>query len=156
MKRNRRGSKKYRQTIQVWTHDQATKALPYVSSIVGTLRETALETIQHEVQARRIAAVPGRPTRSSLIDHEEESRAAERARERFDQALDELHTLDIYSLDPVRGQALIPFAHGEQLAWYIYDMFDKEPLSFWRFHEDPLETRRSIAEVSGQDNTYAV
>jgi hypothetical protein len=160
MKRNRRrGSKKHRQTIQVWTHEQATRALPYVASIVRTLRDTALETQQHEFAVERLARTPGRPTRNTLIERDESLRAAERSRESFDQALDELHTLDIYSLDPVRGQALIPFAQGEQLAWYVYDLFDEQPLCFWRYHEDPLETRRSISEAPegpAPDKTFIV
>jgi hypothetical protein len=157
MKRNRRsGSKKQRQTIQVWTYEQAKKALPYVTSIVRTLRETALEARQNEVEARRLAKNPGRPTRTMLIDHEESKRASERASERFDQALDELHTLDIYSVDPVSGLALIPFAQGDDLAWYVYDLFDEQPIRYWRYHEDPMETRRSISEGPATDKSFSI
>jgi hypothetical protein len=147
MKRNRRGSKKHRETIQVWTYEQATKALPYITSIVRTLRETALETQQNELRAYRLSKQPGRLTRGLLIAREEAARAAAATRQRFDEALDELHVLDVYCLDPVRGQALVPFAQGEQLAWYIFDLFDKKPLRFWRYHEDPIETRRAIGDI---------
>jgi hypothetical protein len=108
------------------------------------LRDSALEAQQFEIEARRLAETPGRPTRRMLIDREESLSAGERAQDRFDQALEELHTLDIYSLDPVSGQALIPFAQGEDLAWYVYDLFDEQPLRYWRYHEDPIETRRSV------------
>ena len=43
MKRNRKGSKQRRQTIQVWTYDQARQVLPYVESIMRSLRERQLE-----------------------------------------------------------------------------------------------------------------
>ena len=70
------------------------------------------------------------------------------ADERFHDALDELHTLDVYCLDPVAGLALIPFAVEKRLAWYVFDLFDEEdPLRFWRYHQDPLEKRWPIAEA---------
>jgi hypothetical protein len=156
MKRNRRGSKKEQQTIQVWTYEQATRALPYVASIIRSLREDALEIQRFSVEAERLAKLPGRPTRDQLIDREEALRAAREASDRFDETLAELHILDIYSLDPLRGQALIPFAQSDQLAWYVYDLFDEKPLRFWRYHEDPLETRRSVSEPGVQGTSSAV
>jgi hypothetical protein len=56
----------------------------------------------------------------------------------------ELAVLDVYSHDPVKGHALIPFVHDEQLAWYFFDLFDAEPFRFWRFQSDPDETRRPV------------
>jgi hypothetical protein len=131
----------------VWTYSQAQKALPYVASIVRSLREHQLEALRCQLDAERLARQPGRPARAALIAHEEATRGAEQAEERFQESLEELHTLDIYCLDPVQGLALIPFAHQEQLAWFVFDLFDGNRLRFWRFHEDPLETRRPIAAV---------
>ncbi len=50
------------------------------------------------------------------------------------------------ALDPVHGQALVPFVHEEQLAWYVFDLFDPQPLRFWRFQSDPDETRRPLTQ----------
>ena len=149
MKRNRNGSKQRRETIQVWTYDQASRVLPYVASIMRSLREYHLEAQQQDLRACRLKDRAGRPNRTTLIAHEEASRNARNAKDRFQEALDELHILDIYCLDPVRGLALIPFAQGENLAWFVYDLFDSEPLRFWRYHKDPLETRRPLAEMPG-------
>ena len=46
--------------------------------------------------------------------------------------------------NPTRGQALIPFVHQEQLAWYIFDLFDPKLFRFWRYQTDPEDTRRPI------------
>jgi hypothetical protein len=59
-------------------------------------------------------------------------------------AAEELAELDVYSLDPLKGQALVPFVHDEQLAWYIFDLFDAEPIRAWRYQSDPEHTRRKL------------
>ena len=147
MKRNRNSSKGRQQTIQVWTYEQARRVLPYVASIMRSLREQWLEGQRHHLAARRLAKRPGRPGRDRLLAHAEALASAHQADERFQEALEELHTLDIYCLDPVCGLALIPFAQNNKLAWFVYDLFDRDPLRFWRYHRDSLETRRPIAEA---------
>jgi len=69
------------------------------------------------------------------------------AEERLEQTCDELDAINIYVLDPLHGLALLPFVHDDQLAWYIFDLFDPKTLRFWRYQEDPQETRRPIASL---------
>jgi len=148
VKRNRKGSKKRRESIQVWTYDQARRVLPYVGSIMRSLREHSLEAQQHRLAAYRLVKRPGRPDRAAILAHSGAVEEAEEAEERFHQALDELHTLDIYCLDPVAGLALIPFAKDDRLAWFVFELFDEmDSIRFWRFHQDPLEQRRPIAQA---------
>ena len=148
MKRNRNGSRKPPDTIQVWTYDQARRVLPYVASIMRSLRDYHLEAQQQNRTAHRLANQPGRPGRTALLEHAAAEQAAAQAKDRFHEALDELHTLDVYCLNAVAGLALIPFATENRLAWFVFDLFDpNDPIRFWRYHQDPLETRRPIAEV---------
>jgi hypothetical protein len=147
MNRNRKGSRRRRQTIQPYTYRQARGVLPYLRSIVRSLRDSQLRLQTHQLTAGRLAERSGRPDRGTLIAQDNARRDATAAEAERDAALEELHTLDIYSLDPVRGEALVPFQHNEELAWYVFDLFDDEPFRFWRLHNDPLETRRPIAEV---------
>jgi hypothetical protein len=147
MKRNQRGAKAEKQNIQVWEYLQAIAAIPYLASIMRSLREARLESQQLHLAARRYARQPGRPDRAAIIAREETLREAAAADQRVEGALAELEALDVYCLDPVNGEALVPFVHDEQLAWYVYDLFDPEPFRFWRFHNDPLHTRRPIEET---------
>jgi Uncharacterized conserved protein (DUF2203) len=148
VKRNRHGSRKRQETIQVWTYDQARRVLPYVASIMRSLRDHCLEAQQHHLTAHRLAKRPGRPNRTAILALTGAVETAKEAEERFHQALDELHTLDVYCLDPVAGLALIPFAKEDRLAWFVFDLFDQsDSLRFWRYHQDPLEQRRPIAEA---------
>jgi hypothetical protein len=147
VKRQPKGAKEQTQTIQVWTYDQARIASPYIASILRSLREHALEALQYHHRAKRIANRPGRPDRSAIIAHQEADREARRADDRFHETLDELQEVDIYALDPVQGQALIPFVHNDQLAWYVFDLFDAQPLRFWRFQSDPDTTRRPVTSM---------
>src|SRR6266446_176739 len=101
----------------------------------------------------RLARRPGRPDRGALIAHAEAVREAAEANERFESGLKELLRLHMYCLDPVRGLALIPFAHGDQLAWFVFDLFEANPLGAWRYHEDPLTTRRPLAELQATTPT---
>ncbi|HJT77994.1 MAG TPA: DUF2203 family protein [Gemmataceae bacterium] len=149
MKSNRNEAKRRRQALQVWTQAQARAALPYLASVMQSVREHRLEANALECKAKKLAARPGRPDRDTIIRTEEIGKAARLAEERFQEALHELQTLDVYCIDPVGGLALIPFVHDKQLAWFIYDLFDAEPLQFWRMHSDPLETRRPVTELEG-------
>jgi hypothetical protein len=154
MKRKR--SLQRRARIQVWTYDQARRVLPYVASIMRSLREHRLDARRHRLDAERLALRPGRPDRTALIAREHAIEQARRAEERFHETLQELHTLDIYCLDPVRAQALVPFVQDEQLAWFVFDLFEGPELRFWRYHTDPLETRRPIAKSSEGPTTSLV
>jgi hypothetical protein len=144
MKRNSKGAKKRQRTIQVWTLTQAKSAVPYLTSILRSLREYTLESLAARQRMRRIDARPGRPDRDTLITVQETDAEARRAEANASHAADELAALDIQALDPVHGQALVPFVHEEQLAWYVFDLFDPQPLRFWRFQTDPDETRRPL------------
>jgi hypothetical protein len=148
MKRNPRRSKERRQKVKLWTYAQAQTASPYIRAVVRSLREHAVEVLALQRQVQRLANRPGRPDRTALIAHQETEHQLRVARHRFEQAADELDTLNLYSLDPVQGQALIPFVHDDQLAWYIFDLFDTKPLRFWRYQNDSLETRRPVTVLS--------
>ena len=147
MKRQPKGAKERTQTIQVWTYEQALAATPYIASILRSLREHALEALQHYHRAKCLANRSGRPNRASIIEQHEAEKEARCADERFRDALDELQELDIYTLDPIQGQAMVPFVHNDQLAWYIFDLFDAQPLRFWRFQSDPDDTRRPVTAM---------
>jgi hypothetical protein len=132
--------------LRLWTHAEAVKALPYLRSIVASLREHWLEWHRVRSQVRRLDARPGRPDRQALILRAEAAREAEPAADRFNEALRELEAIDVYCLDPAGGLALIPFREGGELAWFVFDLFAPQGVEAWRFQADPLETRRPLAE----------
>ena len=144
MKRNSKGAKQRRRSIQVWTLAQAKSAAPYLTSIVRSLREHTTEALACRRRLRHLDQRAGRPDRDTLIAMQETDAAARRAEERAAEAADELQALDIQSLEPVHGQALVPFVHEEQLAWYVFDVHDPQPYRFWRFQTDPDDTRRPV------------
>jgi hypothetical protein len=147
VKRNRKGAKRHEQTIQVWTYDQARGVLPYVASIMRSLREAKLDAQQQDIIVKKLADKPGRPNRDALIAQKEADNAMRRAEDSFQDSLEELHTLDVFCLDAIEGLALIPFAQEDKLAWFVFNLFEPANLKFWRYHEDPLETRRPIGEA---------
>ncbi len=145
-----RKAKKERRLIRPWTYARAQAALPYLRSVMQSLRDHRLAAQSHHLQAQRLTERPGRPDRTTLIAREEALQVAAREQARFDDALNELGQLDIYCIDPLGGIAFIPFVQEDQLAWYVFDLFSETMLDAWRYHEDPLETRRPIAEVADQ------
>jgi hypothetical protein len=157
MKRNQNGAKRRRQTLQVWSLAQARTALPYFTSVMRSLREHKLEAQAQHRRAEKLANRPGRPDRGSLIALEDARAAGQKAQQGFDSALHELHSLDVYCVDPIEGLALIPFIHDKQLAWFVYDLFAPEALRSWRYHSDPLDTRRPMDELKkapAEDTTW--
>jgi hypothetical protein len=113
-----------------------------------SLREHRLEAMEHHLTAQRLAQRPGRPDRKTLVAQAEAQQAAHEAERRYRDAQAELQALDVFSADPIAGLAFIPFVHNEQLAWYVYDLFEPDTIRHWRYHADPLELRRALAAIS--------
>ena len=143
MKRRRRTKRGSLRAIRLWTYPEAAKALPYLRSITNSLRDHWLELQSTQLAARRLKGTP-RPTRREMIALEETSDDARQAEDKFEDALAELMNQDVFLLDPVQGLALVPFQQGEELAWYVMDSFAENGLSSWRYHKDPMETRRPM------------
>jgi hypothetical protein len=146
MKRKDPGSARRPYVIPVWTYDQVRNAFPYVSSVLQTVREYHIEAQGHDLRAGRLAKRHGRPDRRAILAHLEEVQAAQRAGKRSEEALEELQSLGICCTDPVRGEALIPFVHDQQLAWFIYQLYDETPIRSWRLHTDSPDVRRPMGE----------
>lgn len=147
MKRNRKKKERPVRVIKLWTYPQANKALPYLRSVAGSLREHWLEAQNKRNEVKRLDDRKGRPDFARLVARQNADTGKSEAEDRFSEALNELMGIDVYLLDPVQGVAFIPFKKGDNLAWFVFDLFDNEGLKTWRFHEDPIEMRRPIAEV---------
>ena len=156
MNSNQKGARKNQKGLRLWSHPRALAALPYLKSVVGSLREHRLEARSQGQRARHLADRPGRPGRAALIAHQEALQEALRADARYDDALRELQGLGITLLDPVRGQALLPFVHRKRLAWFLFDLFDPEPLRCWRYQDDPDDVRRPVGVSEEDAGSYAV
>jgi hypothetical protein len=133
-----------RQSLRLWSFDQAQAVVPYVSSIVRSLRERAIQMQSLRNDVTQIENKPGRPDRRAIIALESARKDLSHAELAYGEALEELEALDLQLLDATRGQALVPFTHDDQLAWYVFDLFDSEPIRSWRFQSDPDETRRKL------------
>jgi hypothetical protein len=133
--------------IRLWSFAEAVKALPYLRAVVGSLRERWLELQILRRQVERLDARPGRPNRQALITREETGQEADLRQREVEDALHELHALDVYCLDPAKGVALIPFRQGDELAWFVFDLFAPAGLEAWRLHDDPMESRRPLGTM---------
>jgi hypothetical protein len=149
MKRKRQQSKRQLRMIRLWNYPQAQKALPYLRSVTQSLRDHWLDAQNKRREVERLAKLPGRRNRSAILAEQRAAEEKGRAEDLFTDALNELMGIDVYLLDPVRGVAFIPFQKQDNLAWFVFDLFDGDDLKTWRLHEDPLEMRRPIAEVLG-------
>src|SRR6266540_6362206 len=145
MKRRRRTKRGTLRAIRLWSYPDAVKALPYLRSITNSLRDHWLELQSKQLDARRLADVrkPSRHERIALAETQNEASSAE---DKFETALGELMEQDVFLLDPVHGLSLIPFQESDELAWYVLDLFDENGLTAWRYHKDPLETRRPVTK----------
>lgn len=135
------------QAFPVWTYEQAQRAVPYISSILNSIRERYLETAAHQRRAKQLADQPGRPDRYQLITQQNATKDAGMHEEQLLEALQELTSLNIHCVDPVEGFAMIPFVKGDQLAWFVFELHAEDRLTAWRFHNDNLEERRPLDEI---------
>ncbi len=158
MNRRQKGGRRRRRTLQTWSIGQAEAATPYIRSVLTSLREHHLEWQARQLDVQRLAARSGRPDRAALIAHRHASEEVDRVADRALEAAEELADLDVFTLDPSAGQALLPFVYEEQLAWYLFDLFDeRKPLRYWRFDSDTPEARRPITPLQkGEAGTVRV
>lgn len=153
MKRKRKQKRPPLQMIRLWDYPQARKALPYLRSVTSSLRDHWLEAQSRRLEMARLARAPGRPNRGALLAATRATEEKTDAEDRFNDALNELMGIDVYLLDPLRGVAFIPFQKKDELAWFVFDLFDSDDLKSWRLHQDPLDKRRPIAEAVGDVTT---
>jgi hypothetical protein len=132
--------------LRFWNYGEAVKARSYLRAILGSLREHALNLQSARMRLERLDSRPGRPDREILIQRADAAREVEQADRDFHETIHELNALDVYCVDPARGLAMIPFKKGNSLAWYVFDLFAPQELVGWRFHSDPMEARRPLAE----------
>jgi len=147
MKRRNKKKERALRTIRLWTLPEAEKALPYLHSITGSLREHWLEALNQREILRQLTSKAGRPDREAILAQQAAELSQSDAEDRFGDALKELMKIDVYLLDPVQGLAFIPFNKDDELAWLVYDLFEQDGLKTWRYHKDPMETRRPISEA---------
>jgi hypothetical protein len=143
-------------SLHFWTYPEAVNAIPYFRAVVGALRDHWLQLRQARLRLERLEARPGRPSRQTLLLRDELASEAERAGRSCDDDLNDLMALDVYSLDPSAGLALIPFAYQGQLAWFVFDLFAPQAIESWQLLGDGLATRRSlvgVAPLSGPNAT---
>jgi hypothetical protein len=129
---------------RLWTFEEARAAVPYLSSVVRSLREHYLEILAKRREVQVLTERHGQPDRRALIEEQEARRDLEKAEQDYQDALEELSELNVQPLDPGEGMALVPFVQGNELAWYVFDLFDSQPFRSWRYHSDPEQTRRPL------------
>jgi len=135
--------------LHLWTYETALRSVPYLRAVVRSLREHWLHLQAVRRQIQRLDSRPGRPDRQTLIQRAVAVKELDRADMTLEETLDELKAVEVYCLDPAQGLALIPFGKGDELAWYVFDVFSPQGLEAWRFHGDPLEMRRPLEQNAG-------
>src|SRR5271168_5125985 len=96
----RRDRSKHMQIMHLWTWNEVAKVIPYLRSITGSLREHWLDMLHAQRDIDRAAKSKTRPATHQLLQDERRFDERERARAQFDDALDELHGVEAYLLDP--------------------------------------------------------
>jgi hypothetical protein len=114
----------------IWTYAEVRAVLPYVASIMGSLREHRLDCLRHRLSVQRFAAKPGRPTRDTLLDRAEAAREEGRAVAEYEKTLAEHESLGIRCLDSAAGLAIFTVYESGYLSEYVYDLFDSQPVRF--------------------------
>jgi len=148
MKKQRKQKAEAVVTLRLWTLAGAMKVVPYLRSLVQSLRDKWLELRQTQEQLRRVESRPGRPDRDTLILVEESRRRVQRAEAGLEEVINEMLALSAFGIDPAAGLAALPFFQNEVLAWFVFDLFDPAGFVAWRLHSDPLETRRPMKELA--------
>lgn len=143
MKRKRERTKEMR-VMHLWSWDEVAKAIPYLRSVIGSLREHWVDVLNGQRRIEKADAKHGRAKTQEILAKQGLQDDHERAQSKFEDALQELNQLDVFLLDPIRGLALIPFRKGDDLAWYVFDHFATRGVIGWRLHNDPIDECRPL------------
>ena len=138
-------------TQRLWSYEAALRAVPYLRAVVRSLREDWLHLQSVRRQIQRLDSRPGQPDRQTLIRRAAAVQELDQADIKLEETFDELKAIDVYCLEPAQGLASIPFSKGNELAWYVFDLFSPQGLEAWRFHGDPLEKRRPLEQNAGSE-----
>jgi len=133
------------QVMHLWDWSEVTKAVPYLRSVVGSLREHWLEVLNAQRQLDRSAKPKAPAKRQQLLEKQTRQDERRRAQAKFDDALEELNHVGVFLLDPVKGLALIPFRKEDERAWYVFDHFASRGLIGWRHDNDAIEACRPLS-----------
>jgi hypothetical protein len=136
--------------FRLWTFEEAQAAAPYLCSVARSLREHYLRLLAKRRELQALTGHPDRPDRKVLIQQQEARRDLHQAEQDYLDALEELRELNVWPLAPGLGTAVMPFVRDDEPAWYIFDLFDSEPIRYWRYQSDPDQTRRALAVVGPQ------
>jgi hypothetical protein len=131
-------------TPRPWAFAEAQAAVPYLSSLARSLREHYLAILAKRREVQRLTGRHGRPDRQALIAEQEARRDLHEAEQDYQGALEELSELGVRPHDPGQGVALVPFLQDNQPAWYVFELFDSQPIRSWRYQSDPEQTRRPL------------
>jgi Uncharacterized conserved protein (DUF2203) len=141
--KSRRRSKRLR-ILHLWTLGEVQKAVPYLRSVIGSLREHCIDALNTERRLDLAAKSHPSPQRTQLVTRQELQDERSRSERKFDDALEELNRINVYLLDAVKGLALIPFRKENDLAWFVFDLFTSRGLIGWRYDNDPIEECRPL------------
>jgi hypothetical protein len=142
--KSRRSRTKRLRILHLWTLNEVQKAIPYLRSVIGSLREHWLGTMNTQRTLELAAKHPDSHQRTHVFAREDMQDERQRMQHKFDDALDELNGIDVFLLDAVKGLALIPFRKDDDLAWFVFDQFVSRGLIGWRYHKDPIEECRPL------------
>jgi hypothetical protein len=135
------------ETRRLWTFEEAQAAVPYFSVVTRSLREHYLEMSAKSREVQKFTERHGRPDRKARIEQQEACRDLLKAAQDYRDTLEELSALGVQPLHADQGIALVPFVHDDQSAWYIFDLFDSQPIRSWCYQSDPEETRRPLTAL---------
>ena len=144
MNPNPKGARRSHKGLRLWTHARALAALSYVAPVLRSLRDHWIEMRSQRRRVRALTNRPGRLDRAAMIAQQEAMHEASKASAAYADAQKELQALEITCVDPIRGQALFPFMYKKKLAWFLFDLFEEHPLSYWRYQDDPVDVRRPV------------
>jgi hypothetical protein len=135
--------RRHSETRRLWTFEEAQAAVPYFSAVTRSLREHYLEMCAKSREVQKLRERQGRPDRKALIEEQEARRDLLKAEQDCRDVLEELSALGVQPLDALQGTALVPFVHDDESAWYIFDLFDSQPIRSWYYQSD-LEQPRAL------------
>jgi hypothetical protein len=132
--------------MRLWTWSEVAKAVPYLRSVIGSLREHWLDILNIQRQIDKTEAGKGPAKRQQMMDMQAHHDERSRAQAKFDDALEELNKVEVYLYDPIRGLAMIPCRKRDDLAWYVFDHFAAPGVIGWRYQNDPIDECRPLDE----------
>ncbi len=132
--------------LHPWTLARARSASQYLRQVLGSLRDAFLDHAAAGHRIQKLEHRHGKANTKILLELVDQKANLQSHYLRIVEAVTEMAAIGAVPGPMHQGIGFLPVVNNQRLAWLIVDLFDEATLAGWRWHGEPEDIKRPIAE----------